>query len=147
VRITLLAIGKARGTVAELYADYAKRLNPAVHLRELEIKPATAEKECAALLVALPPKAVLVACDERGKNMGSTQLAAFIQKHADTGAADLAFVLGGADGLTDDLRSRASLLLSFGQLTWPHMLARVMLIEQIYRAQQINAGHPYHRGN
>ena len=59
---------------------------------------------------------------------------------------DVAFLLGGADGHTEALRERADLLLSFGQLTWPHMLARTMLLEQIYRAQQIIAGHPYHRG-
>jgi len=145
MRYTLLTIGRARGEHAQLYADYAKRMTSPLTLKELEIKPATAAKESAALLAAIPDGAIVVACDERGKNMGSLALASKIKSWQDEGARDLVFILGGADGHTDELRKRANLLLSFGQLTWPHMLARIMLIEQIYRCQQINAGHPYHR--
>lgn len=147
MRLHLLAVGHARGEVAALYADYAKRLSWPLTLKEIDVKPATAAKEGAALLAAIPAGARVVVCDERGKNMGSEAFAAKLGQWRDDGAKDIVFILGGADGHTDELRKRADLLLSFGQLTWPHMLARVMLIEQIYRAQQILAGHPYHRGN
>lgn len=147
VRLTILAIGKARGSVADLYADYAKRIVPVPVLKEIECRPATQAREETALLNAIPAQAIVIACDERGKNLNSLQFASHYRTWIESGASDLVFILGGADGLTDVLRQRAQLLISFGQLTWPHMLARVMLIEQIYRAQQINAGHPYHRGN
>lgn len=145
MRITVLAIGRARGPVADLCADYAKRLTWPFTLKELEPKPATQERESAALLAALPDGAKLVVCDERGKNLGSQQFADKISHWQDDGARDVVFMLGGADGHPDEIRKRADLVLGFGQLTWPHMLARVMLLEQIYRAQQIIAGHPYHR--
>lgn len=145
MRITVLAIGRARGPVADLCADYAKRLTWQFTLKELEPKPATQERESAALLAALPEGARVVVCDERGKNLGSQPFADKISQWQDDGARDIAFLLGGADGHADEVRKRADLVLGFGQLTWPHMLARVMLVEQIYRAQQIIAGHPYHR--
>jgi 23S rRNA (pseudouridine1915-N3)-methyltransferase len=147
MRITLLAIGRARGEMAELVADYAKRIAPpfSLTIREFEPKPATSEKECATLLSALPDGAKLVACDERGKIVSSAQFASKIGTFQDMGVRDLAFVIGGADGLTEQMRNRADFILSLGQMTWPHQLARVMLVEQIYRAQQILAGHPYHR--
>lgn len=141
----MLAIGRARGPVADLAAEYAKRLVWPLTLKELEPKPATQEKESAALLAAIPEGAKVVICDERGKNLSSQSFADKLSDWQDNGTRDIAFLLGGADGHTDALRARADLMLGFGQLTWPHMLARVMLLEQIYRAQQIIAGHPYHR--
>ena len=146
MRVHVLAIGRARGPVAELCADYAKRMTWAFALKELDIKPATQERESAALLAAVPDGAKVVICDERGKNLSSQSFADKLSDWQDGGVRDVAFLLGGADGHTEALRERADLLLSFGQLTWPHMLARTMLLEQIYRAQQIIAGHPYHRG-
>jgi len=145
MRITVLAIGRARGPVADLCADYAKRLTWSFILKELEPKPATQERESAALLTGLPDGARVVVCDERGKNLSSQLFADKLQSWQDDSVRDIAFLLGGADGHSDNIRKRADLILGFGQLTWPHMLARVMLMEQIYRAQQIIAGHPYHR--
>jgi len=148
MRLTLAAIGKARGAVADLYAEYAKRLLWPLTLKELDLRgaPGTLQmRESEALLAALPKGAKIVVCDERGKAMTSTAFAKQMTKWQDEGAKEVAFLLGGADGHTDAMRQHADLLLSLGAMTWPHMLARVMLVEQLYRAQQILAGHPYHR--
>jgi 23S rRNA (pseudouridine1915-N3)-methyltransferase len=90
-------------------------------------------------------KPILIALDERGKTLGSRDFAGRLKGWEDQGAAEIVFLLGGADGLAPEIRDRASFVLSLGQMTWPHLLARAMLVEQIYRAQQILAGHPYHR--
>jgi len=129
--------------MGELCADYAKRLVPKASVREIVASSPKAEQE--ALLAALPEKAFIVMMDERGKDLSSRELAGKLAAWRDGGVGELVFVIGGADGLGDVLRSRASFLLGLGRKTWPHALARVMLLEQIYRAQQINAGHPYHR--
>jgi len=89
--------------------------------------------------------AFVIVMDERGDGLRSLDFAKTLEKLQNNNENYIQFIIGGADGLTDELRGRANLLLSFGQQTWPHMLARVMLFEQIYRAQQILAGHPYHR--
>ena len=94
---------------------------------------------------AIPQGAVVVALDERGKLMSSPDFAARLAGWRDTGIGDLAFVIGGADGIAPGLRARADLSLSFGRMVWPHMLARVMLAEQLYRAASILSGSPYHR--
>ncbi|MBB6254707.1 rRNA large subunit m3Psi methyltransferase RlmH [Nitrospirillum iridis] len=86
-----------------------------------------------------------MALDERGKALPSEAFARQVGAWRDGGVADLAFVIGGADGLAEEVRRRASLLIAFGPMTWPHMMVRGMLAEQLYRAQQILAGHPYHR--
>jgi len=86
-----------------------------------------------------------VAMDERGKAMASPDFAAWVARQRDDGIRDCAFVIGGADGLAPDIRDRADLTLSFGPMVWPHMLARAMLAEQLYRAASILAGTPYHR--
>ncbi len=97
------------------------------------------------LLDKVPDAAAVVALDERGKALSSRELAKRIGGWRDEGRGCIAFLIGGADGLDNTVRARADLTLSFGRLTWPHLLARGMLAEQIYRAQQIIAGHPYHR--
>ena len=86
-----------------------------------------------------------LALDERGKSLTSEAFAKTLARWRDEGTADVAFVIGGADGLADTLRKRARLLLSLGAMTWPHMLVRGLLAEQLYRAERIWAGHPYHR--
>jgi 23S rRNA (pseudouridine1915-N3)-methyltransferase len=88
---------------------------------------------------------IVVVLDERGRNLSSRDFAAQMGIWRDDGAAEIAFLIGGADGHDDGVRKRADLLLSLGALTWPHQLVRVLLAEQLYRAQQILAGHPYHR--
>ena len=89
--------------------------------------------------------AYVIALDERGKSLKSTDFSAKIQDLAADTRQPVQFVIGGADGLDENLKKRADFLLSFGVQTWPHMLVRIMLVEQLYRARQINAGHPYHR--
>jgi 23S rRNA (pseudouridine1915-N3)-methyltransferase len=143
MKTTILAIGKLRGSHAELYADYAKRMVPSVQLKELTA--ANQKAECAALLSFLPARATVVLLDERGKDLSSRDLALKLSNWQDEGTSDLFFVIGGADGFTDEVRARAAFTLGLGHKTWPHKLVRVMLIEQLYRAQQINNGHPYHR--
>jgi 23S rRNA (pseudouridine1915-N3)-methyltransferase len=150
MKTTILAIGKLRGPEAEACAEYQKRLKGDVVIREMaasrNLPPAeTARAEAVLLLKAVPPKSFVVLLDERGKDMSSREMAAKIKGWQEQGIANLVFLIGGADGVTDEVRQRANFTLGFGRLTWPHRLARVMLLEQLYRAQQINAGHPYHR--
>ncbi len=97
------------------------------------------------LRAACPSGATLVALDRRGKPLDSASFAKRLGTWRDDGVGDLAFLIGGADGHTESLLKDCTLALSFGAMTWPHLLARAMLAEQIYRAQQILAGHPYHR--
>lgn len=98
------------------------------------------------ITAALPASAGLLALDERGDDLDSPAFAALLRRMADDGQRDLAFAIGGADGLDAALRDAADRRLSFGRMVWPHMLARVMLAEQLYRAASILAGSPYHRG-
>jgi 23S rRNA (pseudouridine1915-N3)-methyltransferase len=150
VRIAVIAIGKARrDEAAALYEHYAKRIRATLELRELpEAKGRTAAermgREGEAITGALPKGAAVVALDPRGKVMTSEAFAAFLGKTAESGRG-VAFVIGGPDGLDEAVRGHADLVLSLGTMTWPHLMVRAMLAEQIYRAETIMAGHPYHR--
>jgi len=152
VKLAILAIGKAgRGPERALYEHSAARLRWPLTLRELEEKrplsPAELmRREGALLLAALPQAAKVVVLDRRGTPLASEALAARLGSWRDQGAAEVAFLIGGAEGHDQPVLDRADLLLSFGAATWPHLLARAMLAEQLYRAQQLLAGHPYHRG-
>jgi len=103
------------------------------------------EAEAELLSRALPAGAMLVTLDERGRVMSSPEFAVELAKLRDGGRQDVAFVIGGADGIAPGLRARADASISFGKMVWPHMLVRVMLAEQLYRAATILAGGPYHR--
>lgn len=92
-----------------------------------------------------PPSTKTIALDEKGKQFGSVELARQIEHWRDDGAREIRFLIGAADGLTDEERSGADLLLAFGKATWPHLMARAMLAEQLWRASSILANHPYHR--
>ena len=151
MRLWLAAVGKLRpGPMQELYSEYAKRIVPAIHLKEIEVRQrlpdaALAMREGELLVAAVPAASMIVALDERGTQLSSADFAAKIAAWRDGGVADLAFLVGGASGHGEAVRARAGFLLALGRMTWPHLLARVMLVEQLYRAQQILAGHPYHR--
>jgi 23S rRNA (pseudouridine1915-N3)-methyltransferase len=154
MRITIAAVGKWKaGPERALFEEYKKRLKWPVALKEVEERrplpvPQLKAREAELLRNTVPAKPgslLLIALDERGKTLSSAALAKQISAWQQRGIGELAFVIGGADGLEDSMRDRADLLLSLGAMTWPHMLVRVMLIEQLYRAQQILAGHPYHR--
>jgi 23S rRNA (pseudouridine1915-N3)-methyltransferase len=109
--------------------------------------PAAALKarEAALILAALPARARLIALDERGTMWSSRGLADKLAAWRNQGVAELAFAIGGADGLGVEVLGRAEATLSLGPMTWPHLLVRSLLFEQLYRAHQILAGHPYHR--
>jgi 23S rRNA (pseudouridine1915-N3)-methyltransferase len=151
IRIVILAIGKQRrGPLGDLQAHYAARLTspPAIveleERRKLPPEPLRA-REAELILAALPAGARLVALDEHGSNWTSRDLADRLAAWRDQGTATLAFAIGGAEGLGRAVIERADAVLSLGAMTWPHLLVRGMLLEQLYRAQQILAGHPYHR--
>jgi 23S rRNA (pseudouridine1915-N3)-methyltransferase len=151
MRLSLIAVGRLKpGPLDALAQHYAERIHWPLTIREVEEKrklPAKemVEREAALLLAAIPQGAMLVALDERGRQLSSAAFAERIGHWRDAGTADLAFAIGGADGLAEVVRERAQLVLSLGAMTWPHLLARGLLLEQLYRAQQILAGHPYHR--
>ncbi len=151
MRLWLAAVGRSRGGPArDLFDEYVGRLSWPFTLREVEMKKRLTSdelkrQEADLLLAAIPAGAVVVALDERGKALPSEAFAAKMGDWRDRGTGDLAFLIGGADGHGDAVRARADFLMAFGPMTWPHMLVRGMLAEQIYRAQQILAGHPYHR--
>jgi 23S rRNA (pseudouridine1915-N3)-methyltransferase len=151
MRITIVAVGKGRsGPEQELFETYTKRSAWPLSLKEVEEKKALTGDELKAreadlLLGAVPKGALIVALDERGRNITSRKLADWIGDQQLHGKSDLCFLIGGADGLDPAVRAQADLVLACGSLTWPHLLVRAMLAEQIYRVQQILAGHPYHK--
>jgi 23S rRNA (pseudouridine1915-N3)-methyltransferase len=151
MRLHILAIGRLRpGPHEALARHYAERITWPLTLREIEEKrplpPAElVEREAALLLAAVPKGATLVALDARGKSLDSEAFAQRLARWRDSGTSDVAFIIGGAEGLAHRVLKEAQLVLSLGAMTWPHLLVRGMLLEQVYRAQQILAGHPYHR--
>jgi 23S rRNA (pseudouridine1915-N3)-methyltransferase len=145
----VIAIGRARDTPeAALFARYAARIRPRLELTEIaEGRGAPIElkrREGEALLAALPSAALAVALDRTGAAADSAGLSALLERWLGMGR-QVCFLIGGAEGLDAPVLQRADHVLSFGSMTWPHMLARVMLAEQLYRARSIASGHPYHR--
>jgi 23S rRNA (pseudouridine1915-N3)-methyltransferase len=150
IKIDVIAVGRLRkGPYFELIQEYQKRTRWSVTIHEIESKYTEAAHvqadEVRKIKEYIKNEAFVIVLDERGDGLRSLDFAKTMEKLQNNGNDYIQFIIGGADGLTDEIRDRANLLLSFGQQTWPHMLARVMLLEQIYRAQQILAGHPYHR--
>jgi 23S rRNA (pseudouridine1915-N3)-methyltransferase len=136
--------------LAALQAEYLKRLRPPPEIVELEERrklppPQLKAREAELIVAALPAGALLVALDEAGAAWSSRELAARLARWRDGGTGTLAFAIGGADGLGAAVLERAAATVSLGAMTWPHLLVRSLLLEQLYRAQQILAGHPYHR--
>lgn len=155
MRVHLCAVGRLRaGPERDLVEDYVQRfdrtgralsLGP-LSVHEVEDKRGGGMAAEAELLGrAVPSGALLVTLDERGRVLSSPEFAEQIARWRDGGRQDLAFVIGGADGIDPSLRDRADFSISFGRMVWPHMLARVMLAEQLYRVAAILAGTPYHR--
>jgi 23S rRNA (pseudouridine1915-N3)-methyltransferase len=151
MRCHLIAVGRAKpGPARDLFARYAARLAPPLTLTEIEEKrplpdPVLKEREGELLRASLPKGALLVLLDERGKALSSEGFAEQLRVWRDGGVADLAFAIGGAAGHGPTARAQADFMLSLGPMTWPHMLVRGMLAEQLYRGFSILAGHPYHR--
>jgi len=159
MRLVVIAVGRLKqGPERELAGRYRERFDEmsrklgfrslAIHeIPESRARDAATRiaEETAAILAQIPEKSVMIALDERGDSLDSTALAGHLARWRDQGVANTIFAIGGADGLSPDLRRKAGLRLAFGAATWPHQMVRVMLLEQIYRAATILAGHPYHR--
>lgn len=160
MRVLVAAIGRLKqGPERELAASYLKRAAAAGRppgLRDfevIEIRESRAQdverrrvEESIALANVIPDRAVVVVLDQRGENLDSPTLAARLREWRAQDRAAVCFIIGGADGLAPTLTERAKLTLAFGAATWPHQIVRIMLLEQLYRAATILAGHPYHRG-
>ena len=159
MRLIVAAIGRLKdGPERELVERYRKRADQTgkrIGFRDvevLEIRESRAQEvgkrmieESIALANVIPEKAMIVILDQRGESLDSGALASRLGRWRDDGRPATVFIIGGDDGLAPALRDKASLKLAFGSATWPHQLARVMLLEQIYRAMSILSGHPYHR--
>ena len=159
MRIVVIAVGRMKqGPERELAERYRKRFDEVgrkLGFRGLDIREigesrareaqARIAEEAAAISAAIPENSVLVTLDEHGENVDSTALARQLGQWRDQATAQTIFVIGGADGLSPDLQGKARIRVAFGAATWPHQMVRVMLLEQLYRAATILAGHPYHR--
>lgn len=145
MRIEIIAVGRLKqGPQKDLFDAYLKRMSWQAGCRETE-SGKTPEEEEKKILPLLAKQGKVIALDERGKDLSSADFARRIGAWQIEGASNFTFIIGGADGLSENIRARADLTLAFGRQTWPHQMVRIMLIEQLYRAQQILAGHPYHR--
>jgi 23S rRNA (pseudouridine1915-N3)-methyltransferase len=159
MRLVVIAVGRLKqGPERELAERYRKRCDEIgrklgfrgieVHeIAESRARDATTRvaEEGASISAAIPEKSVLVTLDEHGENVASQGFADRLGRWRDQSVASTVFVIGGADGLSPDLRRKESLRIAFGAATWPHQIVRIMLLEQLYRAATILAGHPYHR--
>ena len=147
----IVAVGRWKaGPEKALYGLYEKRIQPQLQLKEVGEKKRLSgadltRSEGQLLLNAVPDGARIVVLDRIGKGLSSRALAETLDRWRDDGVRSAAFVIGGADGLDQAVLQRADLKLSLGPQTWPHMMVRAMLAEQLYRAQAILSGHPYHR--
>lgn len=159
MRIAIVAIGRLKqGPERELADRYRERFDDAgrkLGFRGLEIHEisesrareaqARIAEEGAAMAALVHEKSSIIALDERGDSIDSVAFARHLGRWRDESVPDAVFLIGGADGLSPELRRKAKLRLAFGKATWPHQMVRVMLLEQIYRAATILSGHPYHR--
>lgn len=147
--IRIVAVGRLkRGPERELFDRYVERTRPRVELVEIAESRGSAleirRKDAAAILAACPEGSIMVALDEGGASPDSQQFSTMLETWLTTGK-QVSFVIGGAEGLEASVIERADSRISFGRMTWPHMIVRLLLAEQIYRARAISAGHPYHR--
>lgn len=152
MRVQIRAIGRLKsGPERDLIEQYRRRLTWQLDILEIDDRKISGEtpermaREAALLSADVPRGAALVALDERGRDLTSRDLSERLANWRDDGRQPVIFMIGGADGLDPSLVKTADLVLSLGRLTWPHMMVRVMLSEQLFRAQSIQQGHPYHR--
>jgi 23S rRNA (pseudouridine1915-N3)-methyltransferase len=151
MRLTVIAIGRARGgTATTLFQAYSRRLRWQLQLIEVDVagRMSAGERrtrEGTALLGKVPPNVLIVTLDQGGTALTSEALAARIKDWRDGGRRDIVFLIGGAEGHDARVVERADLVLSLGPMTWPHLLVRGMLAEQLFRSECLLTGHPYHR--
>lgn len=138
MQLHIVARGKiGRGPEAELVERYLKRLSWPVKVTELQ--------ESGGKVPPAAENGVTILLDEKGEQIGSLDFARRLERWRDEGRREARFLIGGADGFGDEERAGADLLIAFGRATWPHLMARAMLAEQLWRATSILANHPYHR--
>ncbi|MEH6524645.1 MAG: 23S rRNA (pseudouridine(1915)-N(3))-methyltransferase RlmH [Sneathiella sp.] len=151
MRLTIASVGRFRGgPLPALYSEYSARLPWPIELREVEEKRPLKgvqrkNNEADLLMKAVPDKARLIVLHETGKALTSVEFARLLEQYADDGTQNVAFLIGGADGHAPSTLKAADRLLSLGPMTWPHLMVRGLLAEQLYRASSILANHPYHR--
>jgi 23S rRNA (pseudouridine1915-N3)-methyltransferase len=159
MRLVVISIGRLKQgperELAERYRERFDEIGRKLGFRGIEVHEIPESRardaatriaeEATAISAAVPDRSVLVALDERGDNIDSAAFAGHLGRWRDESVGNTIFAIGGADGLSPDLRRKAKLSIAFGSATWPHQMVRVMLLEQIYRAATILAGHPYHR--
>ena len=151
MKIHIIAVGRAPNSPEqELVKRYQKRMQRPFLIHEVVAKKSAQgsllkQAEAKLLASAIPNGGTLIALDEDGEIIDSHGFAKHIEHCQNRGIPHISFLVGGADGLCSSLKKKADITWSFGRLTWPHMLVRAMLCEQLYRAQQICVGHPYHR--
>lgn len=159
MRLTILAVGRLKSgperLLAERYQERAVKTGRSLGFRGIEVVEIDESRsrdagrrmteEAIAIAQAAGAAMPLVVLEADGEAVDSRQFADFLARRRDAGTADAGFVIGGPDGLAPGLRERATLRLAFGTMTWPHQLVRIMLMEQLYRAMTMLAGHPYHR--
>lgn len=148
--ITIIAAGKLKkGPLNDLKEEYLKRIQWPVKIQEIDSKQNNPQiinkEENQKFSDSVTSGSYLIVMDETGKTIKSKEFSEMFERIENQGISNFDIIIGGADGISEYLKKKADFLLSFGKQTWPHMMARVMLLEQIYRAQQIRAGHPYHR--
>ncbi len=142
MKIRILAVGKLKqGPLAELISQYLKRCQWQIKITEIDHSP----RENEILLTKISDDDHVILLDENGKNISSQQLSETFETLQNSSRSKIVFIIGGATGVGEYIKKRADMTLAFGSQTWPHMLVRVMLVEQIYRAEQILKGHPYHK--
>lgn len=153
MKITIISIGKFENSPQKsVFETYLKRLKWKIELKELELKNSKnlssdelKKGEGELILKALKPSSKIIALDENGKQFKSRDFAKLISDFAVNGDSDLTFVIGGADGLSQEILKKSSLKISLSLMTFPHLMVRAILMEQLYRASTIIDGHPYHR--
>lgn len=147
MKFKLIALGALKnGPEKNLLDSYLKRLSLDFSIQEIvPKKQLTKEEEGELLLSYIHPNDFLIALDEKGEELATRDLHNLIESRIIRESKNCVFVIGGADGLGANIKQRSQLKLSFGRMTWPHMLVRSLLVEQLYRYQQIKANHPYHR--
>ena len=151
MRLTLIAVGRAKaGPERDLFDHFVRRITSPFELREVDLKKSFSgaelkRQEASLLDAAAPDGAIRIGLDEKGKDLTSREFASKLGQWRDDSVRDVAFIIGGADGLDPDFLKKCDLRLCLGKQTWPHMLVRGLIAEQIYRAQCILSGHPYHR--
>lgn len=143
--LEIIAVGKLKPSshFHAAFHEYERRLQGKFLL--IEIEGHNQAEELEKITAKIDPAAAIIVLDEKGKSLPSVQFAKKLEELQQIKSTKFQCIIGGADGLNDEIRKKADLLISFGHQTWPHMMVRVMLMEQLYRAQQILANHPYHR--